>query len=54
MMNMYFICKVWVGVDISSYALYIPCMYKRVNMGLKKTCMSMVHFKVKKDNYLCN
>ncbi len=27
------------GVDISSYALYIPCMYKWVNMGVKKTYM---------------
>jgi hypothetical protein len=28
MMNMSFICRVRVGVDVSSYALYIPCMYK--------------------------
>ncbi len=36
-MNMSFICRVRVrvGVDVSSYALYILCMYKWVNMGVK-------------------
>jgi hypothetical protein len=53
MMSIYLVHKARVGVNILSFILYIPCKYKKLNVGEKKFNISMVHLKMKKkNNYL--
>jgi hypothetical protein len=51
MMSIYLVHKARVGVNILSFILYIPCKYKKLNLG-EKNSISMAHVKMERRQLL--